>query len=344
MKTEVDTYEKHKARREANTTQRLRKLGYILLQLLFIPPTLIVLIPTIYKEMIITKKLGVSFTAVQALQFRWMQHYFDKRSSKETVEFVKVFVCESQIGLLISTGPLILSKKLFGYNTRLTIEPDKPEDVSFTNYTLVRLIKMDELFVRSKKEVEQVVLMGAGYDLRLLEFDFPGVKCFEIDQTNTQKIKTETIAKTKMDNAHIRYVPVDYSVESWSDKLLEFGFDPTKKTLFFWESVSLYLEAEAVEYTLKKVAELSVPGSILIQDLYSKDFIEGKVLKVGKTSQRFLEKMGEPMKFGLDMSSNSEEVIRNYLKSNNVPMRAVTLYGSNHYDNKPFYAIVESVF
>jgi O-methyltransferase involved in polyketide biosynthesis len=48
----------------------------------------------------------------------------------------------------------------------------------------------------------------------------------------------------------ITYIPVDYSNESWVDKLLEAGFDKTKKTLFLWQSVSVYLEADIVKETL----------------------------------------------------------------------------------------------
>jgi hypothetical protein len=43
---------------------------YIPIQLIFIPFAIIGLIDAIYKEMGNSKKLGVSFTAVQALQYR----------------------------------------------------------------------------------------------------------------------------------------------------------------------------------------------------------------------------------------------------------------------------------
>ena len=52
---------------------------YVLIQIIFIPFAIIGLIDGIYKEMRKSKKLGVSFSAGQALQYRWIMHYFNTR-------------------------------------------------------------------------------------------------------------------------------------------------------------------------------------------------------------------------------------------------------------------------
>ena len=52
---------------------------YILIQVAFLPIAIVGLIDALLKEMIYSKKLGVSFTAIQALQYRWIMHYFDTR-------------------------------------------------------------------------------------------------------------------------------------------------------------------------------------------------------------------------------------------------------------------------
>jgi O-methyltransferase involved in polyketide biosynthesis len=65
-------------------------------------------------------------------------------------------------------------------------------------------------------------------------------------------VKVETLKKAGIEHDWITYIPVDYATESWVDNLLEAGFDKTKKTLFLWQSVSLYLEADKVYYSRSK--------------------------------------------------------------------------------------------
>jgi methyltransferase (TIGR00027 family) len=154
-------------------------------------------------------------------------------------------------------------------------------------------------------EMEQIVLPGAGFDLIALHFTKGKiVKVFELDQVNTLNVKVETLKKAGIKHDWITYIPVDYANESWVDKLLEAGFDKTKKTLFLWQSVSLYLEADIVKETLRKMADLCVDGSIIAQDFYSKVFSSGEYSKAAKNFLSIIEKMGEPAKFGIDMSDD----------------------------------------
>ena len=43
-------------------------------------------------------------------------------------------------------------------------------------------------------------------------------------------------------------------MEDWLEKLVQAGFDPDKPTFFLWEGVTMYLDREAVESTLRKIA------------------------------------------------------------------------------------------
>jgi hypothetical protein len=94
-------------------------LLYIPIQIIFIPFAIIGLIDAIYKEMRKSKKLGVSFTAIQALQYRWIMHYFNTRPDPLSVAFIKKLPCESHFGLWSTLGALIISQRLFGFTTRL---------------------------------------------------------------------------------------------------------------------------------------------------------------------------------------------------------------------------------
>ena len=98
---------------------------YVLIQITFIPFAIIGLIDGIYKEMRKSKKLGVSFSAIKALQYRWLMHYSNTRPDPFSVAFTKKFPCESHFGLWSTMGALIISQQLFGFTTRLgkLVEP-----------------------------------------------------------------------------------------------------------------------------------------------------------------------------------------------------------------------------
>ena len=124
---------------------------------------------------------------------------------------------------------------------------------------------------------------GAGFDLVALHFTRgKNVEVFELDQTATLQVKVETLDKAGIAHDWITYVPVDYSSESWVDKLVTTGFDRTKKTLFLWQSVSLFLEPDAVKKTLREMAGLCAEGSIIAQDFYSRAFVSGETSRAAR--------------------------------------------------------------
>ena len=72
---------------------------FIPIQIIFIPLAIVGLIAGIYQEMVVGRKLGVSFSAIKALQYRWNAHYFDLRPDPLSVAFIKKLPCESHFGL-----------------------------------------------------------------------------------------------------------------------------------------------------------------------------------------------------------------------------------------------------
>jgi methyltransferase (TIGR00027 family) len=191
-------------------------------------------------------------------------------------------------------------------------------------------------------EMEQIVLPGAGFDLIALHFTKgKKVKVFELDQVNTLNVKVETLKKAGIKHDWITYIPVDYANESWVDKLLEAGFDKTKKTLFLWQSVSLYLEADIVKETLKDMADLCVDGSVIAQDFYSKAYSLGEYSFIAKRNMSLIESMGEPAKFGIDMSDDPKAAVESFLKECGLKMTEYIQFGEK-LDIEPFYCIVEA--
>ena len=314
---------------------------YILIQIIFIPFAIIGVIVGIYKGIGKSKKLGISFTACRALQYRWFMHYFNTRPDPLSVAFTKKFPCESHFGLWSTMGALIISQRLFGFTTRLGKVPE-PGEETLVSMVGRRLLMFDRIMEKYVDEMEQIVLPGAGFDLIALHFTKgKKVKVFELDQVKTLNVKVETLKKAGIKHDWITYIPVDYSNESWVDKLLEAGFDKTKKTLFLWQSVSLYLEADIVKETLRKMADLCVDGSIIAQDLYSKAFMLGEISKIAKRSSRMMGRMGEPWKFTIDMSNDPKAAVESFLKDCGLKMTEYIQFGEK-LDIEPFYCIVEA--
>jgi methyltransferase (TIGR00027 family) len=314
---------------------------YIPIQIIFIPLAMIGLVVGMYKEMANSKKLGVSYSAGQALQYRWFMHYLDTRPDPLTVEFTKKFPCESHFGLWTVMGALIISQRLFGFRTRLS-EVAEPHKADLAAISGSRVVAFDRIMEKYVDEMEQIVLPGAGLDLITLHFtEGKKVQVFELDQADTLNVKVETMKKAGIQHDWITYIPVDYATESWVDKLLEAGFDKTKKTLFLWQSVSLYLEDELVRETLQDMADLCVDGSVIAQDFYSEAYSRGEYSFIAKRNMSLIESMGEPAKFGIDMSDDPKTAVESFLNECGLEMTDYIQFGEK-LDIEPFYCIVEA--
>ncbi len=312
---------------------------YVPIQIIFIPFAIIGIVIGMYKEMVLSKKYGVSFSAGQALQPRYYMHYFGTRPDPITVEFTKNYPCESHFGLLSIMGPLIIAQRLFGLKTRFSkiVEPGKE---TYDSTAGIRAITFDKIMEKYVDDMDQIVMPGCGFDFITLEYTkAKNLKVFEIDLPNTLKIKVDTLEKAGIEHDWITYIPVDYSKESWVEKLLEAGFDKTKKTLFIWQSVSLYLEEDTVKDSLREMADLCTEGSVIAQDFYSKAFLGSNSMAV-KSQRNIIEKNGEPWIFGIDMSDSPKEAVESFLKECGLKMTEYIQFGEK-LDIEPFYCIVE---
>jgi methyltransferase (TIGR00027 family) len=291
--------------------------------------------------MVKSKQMGVSFSAGQALQYRWIMHYFDTRADPLSVAFTKRFPCESHFGLWSTMGALIISQRLFGFTTRLG-KLVEPGEETFDSTAGIRVLMFDRIMAKYVDEMEQIVLPGVGFDLIALHFTKGKmVKVFELDQVNTLNIKLETLKAAGIKHDWITYIPVDYSSESWVEKLTAAGFDRTKKTLFLWESVSLFLDAVTVKVALREMAGLCADGSIVAQDFYSKSFMSGEISTIVNRNKNLIERMGEPWKFGIDMSNDPKAAVESFIQECGLKMTEYTQFGEK-LDIEPFYCIVEA--
>ena len=89
------------------------------------------------------------------------------------------------------------------------------------------------------------------------------------------------------------------------------------------------------------MADLCVDGSIIAQDFYSKAFSLGKTSRIVKRNMSLIERMGEPWKFGIDMSNDPKAAVESFLKECGLKMTEYIQFGEK-LDIEPFYCIVEA--
>jgi methyltransferase (TIGR00027 family) len=149
--------------------------------------------------------------------------------------------------------------------------------------------------------IDQLVILGAGYDSRPYRFELNGIKTFEVDHPATQEDKlTKLKAIFGKVPEHVIYVPVDFNTQSLEERLLACGYDPTRKTLFIWQGVTMYLNRDAVDSTLDLVVQHSGPGSAIVFDYLYRSLLDG-VQKQNEIDnmRRYRFMTGEGLTFGI---------------------------------------------
>jgi methyltransferase (TIGR00027 family) len=179
---------------------------------------------------------------------------------------------------------------------------------------MARVRYFDDFLKKSVKDgLEQLVILGAGYDTRAYRIEElkENVNIFEMDHPNTQSFKIEKIKEIfGYIPENVIYVPVDFEKEKIGKKLIENGFIGSKKTLFILEGLVMYIPPESVAETFLFITENSVQGSTVIFDYYPQSVVDGtSKLEVGQNIRNHLIKIGEPLQFGI-----KEEEIENFLK------------------------------
>lgn len=161
--------------------------------------------------------------------------------------------------------------------------------------------------------LEQLVILGAGYDSRAFRFERPGhsAKVFEVDHPATQQDKVVTLKKQFGSlPSHLHLVPVDFTHDVLADRLLKAGYEPDRRTMFIWEGVSMYLPPGAVDQTLAFVAQQSGRGSSIVFDYTHPDVIDGTCRRREATMWRkSVKRLGEELLFGIQ-----EGAIEKFLK------------------------------
>jgi methyltransferase (TIGR00027 family) len=74
-------------------------------------------------------------------------------------------------------------------------------------------------------------------------------------------------------------VPVDFETESMGQKLLENGYNKSKKTLFIVEGLVMYIPPKAVDEMLSFIVNNSAKGSEVLFDYFLQSVVDGTRLE-----------------------------------------------------------------
>lgn len=177
----------------------------------------------------------------------------------------------------------------------------------FHEHVISRTRFIDDLIEKNAaSEVEQYVILGAGYDCRAHRLELPSsLRIFEVDQSEVQARKRSKLPEELPNAENVTYVAVDFADQSVSDQLLDAGFDQNKSTVFTLEGVSQYITKEALRSTIKDVARLAQKANSIVFVSYANELLKkdpeacfGRGYPSAEKRARLLiylsEKVGEP--------------------------------------------------
>lgn len=314
----------------------LAYLLYIPLQIVWLPLTILGVILVGQGQRAVSRRLGVSWTAVEILNARWMMDVFGLRRDKAARRLAAHIPIDSAFGLWLAFFPLWLTRWIVRTPFLFPVVPPR-ERTGISSMVIMRTFAIDEAIKANLQGAEQVVFLGAGLDTRaygpLLDRD---LAIFELDRSADLANKRKGLKAAGINTSRIRYVDVDFADQSWVDVLAASGYDRTKKTIFVWEGVTLYLTAQQIRDTLEALRPHMAATSVVIADFYSK-----RVLEWGaKATAGYMEKSGEGLRFGLDFSADPAGRLQAFLLETKLRLGRSTLFGGEH-QRGPVLAIAE---
>jgi methyltransferase (TIGR00027 family) len=182
-------------------------------------------------------------------------------------------------------------------------------------YVSARTRYFDDLFKQAlETHIPQIVILGAGYDTRFVRFQdkLNETAVFELDVPSTQKEKLKILRKNNIsipDRVH--HVPINFDTDDLKKSLFRAGYDPTRRSLFLWEGVTMYITDKAVNQTMAFVKANSGPGSSIAFDYLYESVIRGECNYYGaRALYEEVKKNGVAFRFGI-----KEGQVKEFLKS-----------------------------
>ncbi|WP_045235139.1 SAM-dependent methyltransferase [Deinococcus pimensis] len=159
----------------------------------------------------------------------------------------------------------------------------------------------DVLALRLREGLDQVVLLGAGFDTRALRIPgIEGTRVFLVDHPVTQAFVRARFERTLGPlPGHVVFVGVDFETQGLALRLRDAGFDARGRTMFVWQGVTMYLSRSAVDETLAFVAAHAARGSTVIFDYFYEDVLFDPANRFARRIRAVTSAIGEGLSFAL---------------------------------------------
>lgn len=151
------------------------------------------------------------------------------------------------------------------------------------------------------KGVEQVIILGAGFDTRAVRLDFlKSIPVIEIDHPNTSNFKAE-IYKKRIGKIpeNVTFLQIDFNKEDLNQLAIKHNLDFSKPTAVIWEGVTNYLTEEAVKSTFSFISKFAHNSHVIFTYVH-KDILQNPDSFLGgEKLLKDLENIEEHWTFGL---------------------------------------------
>ena len=147
--------------------------------------------------------------------------------------------------------------------------------------------------------MRQYVVVGAGFDSFALRHrdSQPGLRVFELDHPDTQRVKVERILSMNIElSGFVEFVAVDFEEQSVAEVLAASSYQAVLPAFYSWLGTVPYLSNAATISTLRSIADYAAPGSELVFDyLVPDEVLSSSERRVVEKLKRFTARRGEPL-------------------------------------------------
>ena len=168
---------------------------------------------------------------------------------------------------------------------------------------IARTRLIDDIIGEASSSIDQLVILGAGYDTRAHRLDcLSGCAIYEVDHPATQADKRAALARPSSPAGQAPvFVAVDFERDDLTAALIASGYHLGQRSMFLWEGVTQYLSSEAVDKTLSAIHRTACQGDTLVFTYVDAAVVQGDLGRFPEAA-RWLHgtaKRGEPWIFGL---------------------------------------------
>lgn len=196
-----------------------------------------------------------------------LQTIFAALMPPETVALTAAVLARLPRQLPLFSRLLLATRNAAVFLRKKSLKPGSG-DQNYLNAAIRKRIVYDEVVAAIEQGAEQVLMLGAGYDVLCLQLHrkYPQVLFVEVDQQNTQSTKRQAVVDVCGGALPENYafVSVDFryqSLEAELESQLSGAWRQQRKSIAIIEGVWPYLTEQAIRESLRSFKRIAAAGS-----------------------------------------------------------------------------------